>query len=74
MGTTLPKTLGSEPAVICTGSADGGEGVTHQRDLRPVPQVLQTAVCNLYKSLILSGGQRRDRTADAGLFRAALYH
>jgi hypothetical protein len=26
------------------------------------------------KSLILSGGQRRDRTADAGLFRAALYH
>jgi len=24
--------------------------------------------------LILSGGQRRDRTADAGLFRAALYH
>ena len=21
-----------------------------------------------------SGGQRRDRTADAGLFRAALYH
>jgi hypothetical protein len=28
----------------------------------------------LRKSLILSGGQRRDRTADAGLFRAALYH
>jgi hypothetical protein len=26
------------------------------------------------KSLILNGGQRRDRTADAGLFRAALYH
>ena len=26
------------------------------------------------KLLILSGGQRRDRTADAGLFRAALYH
>jgi hypothetical protein len=24
--------------------------------------------------LILNGGQRRDRTADAGLFRAALYH
>jgi len=24
----------------------------------------------LCKSLILSGGQRRDRTADAGLFRA----
>jgi hypothetical protein len=24
--------------------------------------------------LVLSGGQRRDRTADAGLFRAALYH
>ena len=24
--------------------------------------------------LILIGGQRRDRTADAGLFRAALYH
>jgi hypothetical protein len=28
----------------------------------------------LAKSLILNGGQRRDRTADAGLFRAALYH
>jgi hypothetical protein len=27
-----------------------------------------------FKSLILNGGQRRDRTADAGLFRAALYH
>ena len=26
------------------------------------------------KLLILNGGQRRDRTADAGLFRAALYH
>ena len=26
------------------------------------------------KALILNGGQRRDRTADAGLFRAALYH
>jgi hypothetical protein len=25
-------------------------------------------------SLNLNGGQRRDRTADAGLFRAALYH
>ena len=25
-------------------------------------------------STLLSGGQRRDRTADAGLFRAALYH
>jgi len=24
--------------------------------------------------LIINGGQRRDRTADAGLFRAALYH
>jgi hypothetical protein len=24
--------------------------------------------------LLESGGQRRDRTADAGLFRAALYH
>jgi hypothetical protein len=24
--------------------------------------------------LIEDGGQRRDRTADAGLFRAALYH
>jgi hypothetical protein len=24
--------------------------------------------------LTLNGGQRRDRTADAGLFRAALYH
>jgi len=23
---------------------------------------------------ISNGGQRRDRTADAGLFRAALYH
>ena len=28
----------------------------------------------LAKLLILNGGQRRDRTADAGLFRAALYH
>ena len=28
----------------------------------------------LRKALILDGGQRRDRTADAGLFRAALYH
>jgi hypothetical protein len=28
----------------------------------------------LGKLLILNGGQRRDRTADAGLFRAALYH
>jgi hypothetical protein len=28
-------------------------------------------ICEL---LILNGGQRRDRTADAGLFRAALYH
>jgi hypothetical protein len=27
-----------------------------------------------FKWLILNGGQRRDRTADAGLFRAALYH
>jgi hypothetical protein len=27
-----------------------------------------------FKLLILYGGQRRDRTADAGLFRAALYH
>jgi hypothetical protein len=26
------------------------------------------------KLSILGGGQRRDRTADAGLFRAALYH
>ena len=26
------------------------------------------------KLLIINGGQRRDRTADAGLFRAALYH
>jgi hypothetical protein len=26
------------------------------------------------KNAILGGGQRRDRTADAGLFRAALYH
>jgi hypothetical protein len=26
------------------------------------------------KSFIFDGGQRRDRTADAGLFRAALYH
>ena len=26
------------------------------------------------KLLNLNGGQRRDRTADAGLFRAALYH
>jgi hypothetical protein len=24
--------------------------------------------------LLECGGQRRDRTADAGLFRAALYH
>jgi hypothetical protein len=29
---------------------------------------------NTCKLLILNGGQRRDRTADAGLFRAALYH
>ena len=31
-------------------------------------------IFSIRKSLILNGGQRRDRTADAGLFRAALYH
>jgi hypothetical protein len=29
---------------------------------------------NGWEFVKLSGGQRRDRTADAGLFRAALYH
>ena len=37
-------------------------------------RVAEASVEDLPKSLILNGGQRRDRTADAGLFRAALYH
>ncbi len=33
-----------------------------------------TRVCFELNLIGESGGQRRDRTADAGLFRAALYH
>jgi hypothetical protein len=36
--------------------------------------LVEYQVSGILAMVIGSGGQRRDRTADAGLFRAALYH
>ena len=43
----------------------------YKKGLRMASENSRGSPANL---LILNGGQRRDRTADAGLFRAALYH
>lgn len=39
-----------------------------------VVKATQGPSCREQKACHGGGGQRRDRTADAGLFRAALYH
>jgi len=58
------------------------EGRGRAVELRSIPHPSQTARRMGHPGLMggwslwlgKSGGQRRDRTADAGLFRAALYH
>ena len=45
------------------------QAAASSRGLRTIPVAgIRNGVCSS------NGGQRRDRTADAGLFRAALYH